>query len=831
MEAIQLEESTNRQSCLAQPIDDCSKKPSSKILLENALIQTETLDCNSQISSTQANNLMQLHFERFISEVKSNVNKCKYRKALEDIREKATVFTQIKDYWLIFELKLKCLRKVIDRKLSKPNKIKNMETWMMRFDTTLDEWFAYILEKTKTGNETQDTINIHVEMLIKNILYQCYNYALLAKEEKQIADSIGFLTLGERLIKFIIDFTNLPDTMNIIQKILLFMSSILIADNDFETAKKYQANSLKISLRELYQRVDYEEGINKEKMNKYELHALKKCMMNIAIAFFQKGACEESLGSILKAIESYKQARWFAVNFLKSTDPDLVQFIEDVEIRSLNYNNLLNNIKNNASNVLSQNVKPKKFKSSLFHKEEENVKKYENQMERIKGMVFNEVEDNDILVKKSDSITFVMSTIKTVNNLLSSKFRNMIKGIDERELNVCKLSKDLKNKIQRKINEVKAEKLYEENKRRCSSINPSMIKSINKREVENDTNLIGDFCQVSDRSLESQIVKPKAIDFDNCTESKKETRPATSIRPKSSNKGYPLNQSNVIQTSKLDKLMLEKLKSHDEKQNSRIERNHLQKSATVKNPYSNNLQSSARLSQSSKKHPSFFPQEEKIKKYEFSNYISNKSYQTKVSYLNSVNLKELDFQKKLLKSKRNEKIVIDKLDLKKVNESCQQFFQKIYVNTKKTFIEDERLHKKKEMMLEEKKKTEKAQSELTRKVLKSGDYKMLKQLNQMMNSTPTHKPKKQNQIETEGSNGPISVDGVSKNILQKENMIVHQINTLESNEQQLSKIINPGIKNSKKQKHLNKTLKDFMNSKVNNFIQASSFNPLQEDSI
>lgn len=831
MEANQIEEGGFRPNNQGVPIDVNYKRPSSKKLLENTLIHNEVASFYNQITATNSNDAMQVHFERFLSELKSNINKCKYRKALEDIREKAPVFQQAKDYWLIFELKLKCLRKVIEKKLAKPNKIKNMETWMTRIDSSLDEWLAYISDKTKNGNETQETINIHVEMLIKNILHQCYNYALLAKEEKQIADSIGFLALGERLIKFIIDFTNLPDTMNIIQKILLFTSSILIADNDFETAKKYQANALKISLRELYQRIDYEEGINQDKMNKYELHALKKCMMNIVIAFFQKGACEESLGSILKAIESYKQARWFAVNFLKSTDPDLVQFIEDVEIRSLNYNNLLNNIKNNTNSVLNSSAKPKEFKSSLFHKEEENVEKYESQTVRIKGMVFNEIDDNDILVKKSDSIKFIMSTINTVNSLLSSKFRNMIKEIEEKELNVCKMSKDLKNKIQRKINEVKAEKLYEENKRRFSSINPSMIKSFKKSNFEIEHNSIEDLCQVTDRSLESRICKPKAFDFDNCTESKKETRPATSIRPKSSQKGYSLNQSNLIHTSKIEKIMIEKLKTNDDKPSIRLERNKTQNSENVDTQRSNIPNASGLIKPSKKQPQIFLPQDEKIKKYEFSNYISNKSYQTKVSYLNSVNSKETEFQRKLLKSKLNEKIVIDKLDLKKINESCEQFFQKIYVNTKKTFIEDEKMHKKKEMMLEEKKKTDKAQAELTRKVLKSGDYKMLKQLNQMLNSTPTNKPKKQNQAESESVSAALTFEGLSKNAMQKESMILHQINTLESNEQQLCKIINPGIKNNKKQKHLNKTLKDFMNSKVNNFIQSSGFNPLHEDSV
>lgn len=812
------------------------------------------------IPNTPINDVMLHHFEKFISELKTNINKCRYRKALEDIREKGIKFDQMKDFWIIFDLKLKCMRKVIERKFSKGLKAKNLESWLLRIDITLEEWYSHISDKSKYGSGDTEIVNIQVELLIKNILHQCYHYALLAKQEKQIADSIGFLSLGERLIKFIIDFTNLPDTMNIIQKILLFMSSILIADCDFETAKKYQANCLKIALRELYQRIDFEEGINIEKMTKQEFYTIRKCILNIVIAFFHKGVCEENLGSILKAIESYKQARWFSVNFLKQTDSELTQFIEDVEVRSLHYNNLLNNISSNANQKLNMKETQNNFKSSLYHNEDEKLAKYNDQSERIKSMTFQEIEDNDILVKKSDSIKFVLSTVKTVNNLLSSKFRNMIHEIKEKDLNICNLSKELKDKIQRRLNEVKAEKLYEENKKRHKESQNSPITQSNdnkKRKssarYNNDNELLDDnIFQLTEQSLESQnsdaVVKESnklKKDDEFAVDSKKETRPTTSICPVSK-KGMTSRESSKINITNHGRIGSSTTRLQGKTSNQNVNdiqaslKHHIRQSASTN--YNLNTENLLGYNCEFKNLPisnsqaKFVPNEDPIRKYEFSKYISNKSFQNKVTYLNTIDQKELDFQKKLLRSKLNEKQVFEKLDLKKVDEGCDQFFHKIYASTKKNFIEDEKLHKKKELLMEEKMKNDKLQAELTRKVLKSGDYKMLQKLKKLIKAVPEKRvSKNRNALKVSSILNnhatPPKNEKILKNNVEKEKLITHQINAIHANEQNLNKIVSPQNPNARKSKHITKTLSQILNSKVNNFIQSKVSNYKEEDSV
>ena len=669
---------------------------------------------------------IQHHFEKFIFEIKSNINKSKYRKVLEDIEEKKQKFEKLQDYWLLYEYKLKSIRKIIERKFNKSSNLKNIEDWLIRFDDTIEEWFSYLSEVLRHyDSNLEDQNNLQLELLVKNALYQCYNYAILMKEEKRLADTIGFLALGERLIKFIFDITHLPETMNIIQKIYLFISSLLTADGDYVLAKQYQANCLKTALKELYLRTDYNEGINIEKMNKKDLTNLHKCITNIIISFYQKGICEENLGNLLKGVEAYKQAKWFSVNFIQSYNFELCSLMEDIELRALNYINLLNNIKNNM-NIIDQNtVQHKNFKSKLYHNEEERLQRFNDGIKRIESMTFQEFDDNEVLVKKSENIKYILSTVKTLENLMSSKFRDLVKVIKNKDLSIGNMNKDLKDKIQRKLNEVKAEKLYEETEKRQKAIN-------------------------------------QQSNYFNAKESQEQFK--SSIK---------LNQ--------------------------------------IKNKPK--------------------PKEEEIQTYHFNDYISNKTHQNKLNYLNSLELKENLFQKNVLEMKKQEKIIVDKIDYKKISDECEIMFNKLLNNTKKTFIEDEKANKKKEIFLEERKKQNFEEAKLLRQVIKSFNYKSLDKLKQIQiqnqvttsNNIPLSaiKPRETKgnvfNFQAKDDNNIIN----DQHIQEKEKLLNNQLNTIENNTLQLKKIIDPIHYNNKKAK--SKRTKDhfFSKSTVNKFITLS----------
>ena len=48
---------------------------------------------------------LQANFEQFLIDIKANLSKCKYRKTLDDIKSKESLFVTLPNYWRITNLK------------------------------------------------------------------------------------------------------------------------------------------------------------------------------------------------------------------------------------------------------------------------------------------------------------------------------------------------------------------------------------------------------------------------------------------------------------------------------------------------------------------------------------------------------------------------------------------------------------------------------------------------------------------------------------------------------------------------------------------------------
>lgn len=917
------------------------------------IIGQKLLVNNKIISLDQAKDLTIFQFEKMINELKSNINKSKYRKVLEDIKEKTVKFKHLSDYWIVYDLKLKCIRKVLEKKFAKYQNSKNIEDWLIRGDLVIEEWSTYLTENSKTkkskhqqkiknthkkfqctnDNNIQSSYdisiyNVQLELLVKNLLYQCYNYSLFCKYEKRLADTLGFLALGERLIKFVIDYSSMPDSLNIMQKILLYISAILIADNDFVIAIKYQTNSLKISLRELYQRVDYTEGIIIEKMTKNELYNFQKCIINIVIAFYHKGICEEHLGCLLKAIESYKQSKWFCNNFLKDCNLELTQYINDVESRALSYYIIIKKIKDhaklnkqnkkiNCSNKYSENnnninvndyqIKSKFIKSNVFYNEEENLKKFNYLVSKIENINFPEIEDNKVLEKKSKNIEYIMSTIKIINHLSSSKFRDfLIKGVKLKDLQLGNMSCELKDAIQRKLNEVKACEHYEENKKlkkmKENNINCSIFKyrdimlknklcrSDNKNYTVTELNYnINNNFEIINNKKSKLYCKNNASNKTNCSFSCDNVVILKNIKANTINKESKLKNKNKVLSSiinsitknKHNKMSIDYIENYNSNSLSKyqtrpqtsimhniknlsitnqsyskynqvnstnIKHNNLTFNSKSNNldSYSDNELQNSKFDNINNNITNIKKQycNDKVKKYCFSDYISKKSYQNKLKYINKLDLKEMKFHKENLINKKNEKIVIDKLDLKKINKNCEQFFQKVLLNSRKPFLEEDKAKRKKKFMQVTKKiiKENKNNNDLTRKLLNTFNLKNIENLktfeDKKQNSSKNKLSKIHNlnkkssnlnkklYLEFHNYNTVYSKNQINKDMLEKEKLLLNQIDELKKFEISCKKIINPNkllFKKVKIKQYYNPS-QELFKSKVYDFIRDVSSN-------
>lgn len=402
----------------------------------------------------------------FVKDLRSNLSNCKYRKVLEDIVIKQNLFEELPDYWKLRELKIRSMLKIVSKKLIKydknvltsqpPNKCKSIETWLVRCDVDLDKWLVDL-------NSAVEDKELQLELILQLYLETFYTYALFMKNEGNIADCAAFLALGERLVKAASETMRNPNTLNISQKTYLFISSLLIADNSFENSTEYQSACLKLAFRELFLRIDNDEGMMFESLPKVEKYYLTKIFNNIVMCFYHRGVCEENKGNIMKAIEAYKQGRWFAMKFVEDDFPELAHFIKDVEKRGINYHLLIKNINKKNEEFKEENDNETKkletqkkdmILSNVAAGNYTDMHKFEkliNKLETLRGTEFEFRTEN----KQRE---YLLSTVYLTNSLLSDKFNDILKEM--RNLDINKMDKEIMEKIQKRLNKINIENKF-----------------------------------------------------------------------------------------------------------------------------------------------------------------------------------------------------------------------------------------------------------------------------------------------------------------------------------------------------------------------------------
>ena len=296
--------------------------------------ETENIQINEQT------NIMQMrlsNFEKFIKDIKTGMSKCKYRKALEDIMTREDLFYDLDCFWRIREYKIKSMIKVLEKKIFKSDapeklKVKSIEMWTYKIESEIEGWIGQLNHLKTTDNN--DSYEEEVEALIHVFLEELNLQAQYKFSQKLFPETFAILGLAEKIVKLFCEFSRSVKVIQSAQKISLFISSLLISDNDFHAAKAYQDITIKLAFKELFLRSDMEDGINYENTSKTNQYYLNKIFLNIINSFYQRGVCDENLGNLKKAIDSYKQAVWFSNNFVKYQFPEISQYLADVEQRA-----------------------------------------------------------------------------------------------------------------------------------------------------------------------------------------------------------------------------------------------------------------------------------------------------------------------------------------------------------------------------------------------------------------------------------------------------------------------------------------------------------------
>lgn len=525
---------------------------------------------NEQNQEHQLNKKL-AEYEKFIVEVKSNLSKCKYRRALDEIERKEDLFYDMEN-WKIKELKILAILKILNKKIyksesSKNTKLKSIETWLKKIDVIIDNWiFCLITNKNETNNNeliyedennnlnnnndlninsnnnnnipktslkeppeknTQNTQEIQMETILNLILQEFLFIAKHKKQENQLAECSAILALSESLITSFQNYTLNPNFLNTSQEIYLFLSSLLISDNDFQSAKAYQALALKLAFKELFFRIDIESGASAPKNP--TAHCFNKVFINIVLAFFQRGVASENLGEMLNAIDAYKQAVWFSRSFIKYQCPEISQFLNDVESRAICFHEIIVNklqeknyeflLAQAASQTHAQHAKENAgigllgFRQDLFSKNKENaLKQKEKEIEEIlNSLNFQEFEFSEDS-SKSLKVKNILSTLTLLNNFSSEQFRDLLKEeINVKEIN--NINEATVEKIQKRLNQIKTEQLYQQREMKKKRenfkallVNSQLMKeSIMKMFNENRNNNINN-CQINNQNLNLNLV-------------------------------------------------------------------------------------------------------------------------------------------------------------------------------------------------------------------------------------------------------------------------------------------------------------------------------------
>ena len=628
-----------------------------------------------------------IEFIRFVVEMKSWISKCKYRRVISEIESKDEYFEEINNNWNLRQLKIVCILKILDKKLKRIETIKNLKTksidnWIKKIDNILEGWFNNIYKIEQNQYE--------IEVIFTLILEQFYFIAKYKFSENFISDCSSILGISERIIKNFVENSRYPKLFNISQKILLFLSSLHISDNDFEKAIEYQDFVIKLSVKELFLRLDLEEDeTNKNHNKKLISYRFNKLFINIVLAFYHRGIVEENLGNMINSIHSYKQAVWFSQKFCIIHFPEISQFLEDVEKRAIDYHVIIDaRIKEKNSEFIkkSLNEKMSPLKNKIFkNHSQKNINEEKNNIliKILNGLEFPDldfVEDQ----QKSEKVKNILSTLTLLNNFSSSEFRDILKDhIEDKSLN--KLDLPTLEKIEKRINSIKSERIYnniEKEKKREENKN-RIINSIILKENIGNKSTIND----NEKDLKYSIINDNRNNISNVSKN------FISFREN--------NDAEKFLNEPKDKNTLTKISDYLNK--TEKSRGKSCNKFNKKNVCNN------------------------IIDYKVDSYIFSKKYQSKLKNLEDLTKKEIDFQKRILNSKRHEKLPMDVNNLNDSNlikTNAESFFERIISQNLTSLNPNLKKVKKIEKLKIGKSKTEKKIQKLEVSMIKSLDTKV-----------------------------------------------------------------------------------------------------------
>ena len=637
--------------------------------------------------------------------ISDEFRKHQFKKILKTLKD-CQLDNNTKFYTKIILLKIKAIQKIIERKLEKyfsfPTKLKSTQKYFIEFYSSVNEFLSFLKEDEeddKIVEEKKKDISNVIEYILEIFLQQCYFISLYCVHLNLFTDCIAFLSLGERLIKNTCEFFISPEIHYYSVCIYLFLSSLLIMNENYSTAKNYLNISLKICYKELELRLNdshINSLINISEINNTAIQeSIEKIFFNITIAFYQLGVCNENELNFQAAYQSYKEAKFFINVIPNKENMDFLLFLYNLEKRELLRYNIIEFFKRSENQI--REIKPTKKKIPKYlYSEENNIKKYEKLQKYLENLKINEIDDDDPDLLNhveqkpfSQRIAIPTKTIHVLNYLMSSQFNGVVEKMNKMQIN--KINNDNKTLIQREILKIKADEREKIKNRFLKKLKSKNINNNNDNknnlnnsgQNESKTILMESIILNEDKSKNNNNnnINNNIINIDdnnnininnNNVNNNNNNKTTITKRFIINNNKNNISSNNKAHISSYYTNLTTSIDSYN-KNKFKINNTH-QYNNTVNNFYtisnSNNNINKRNLSYYNKKPNDIIP------KYNYDKYVFNRKLKSKRDILDHQYQKEIVFQKNLLRSKhdenKNEPIFFD---IKKIRDDAEEFYK------------------------------------------------------------------------------------------------------------------------------------------------------------
>ena len=413
-------------------------------------------------------------FQFWIENLNRSMYDRKYRQVLSEIETGKQNYESIpSEHWKYKSIQLKAIFHIIQRKLikypfeiSKENSPKNK---------SLLFWFNYsflILEQLilQFRGDVNSNLNLKSKNILKpiqniflgqiNLLYLLIQYSYIYN---QIPEICAYLSMVDRLMNYSGYIVNIH-TLPILQKLLLIRVKICLSNCDYLNGMRYVKKTIDLCTDQLMYIIDFDLNLenievyakdyrNPYKINKMNKKIIEEIFINISMAFYFRGVLSELLGNTTKAIDSYKQCKFFSTKFLKKKYYNFTMFFSGLQNNGYLYLAVVDELKElKEEKELKDSIQKNYFMKKKYYdkiKYEKNYNKYYSSIrvnqDLYKGdlkkfldsshqILYKEEQNRYSVLKKFTKANYITSTMKMINNLLSKDFKNVLKRMDKVEV-------------------------------------------------------------------------------------------------------------------------------------------------------------------------------------------------------------------------------------------------------------------------------------------------------------------------------------------------------------------------------------------------------------